>query len=552
MSHQQTRRDFIKASAGVAAGVLAFCPHQATASESKLAEPAAMAALRKSAIRRRRRLIYNNDGDDAAEPGADTPEGFLSKRSRPLLGTQVDSVFYCTGVTTMFSHLAKVGENYGEFCHRVENDPNIDMKMARLFAKNIAALKAAGHDTLATTADFCHRNRLEVFFSHRINDRHDTFRHWEFSRWKREHPQFLLGKKENMRNYPSSDPRYWWSVLDFEQPEVRDYLCRIQEDVCDRYDVDGMDIDYFRAPMFFRPNLDRRPATPEQVEIMTDFQRRLRDIHLRAGTKRGRPILTSVRTPVTLVACRHVGIDIRRWLSEGLIDLLIVGGGYVPFTQPLEEIVDLAHGAGVPAYPTISESGMRGPDKRYGSVEAWRGAASNIWQAGADGIMSFNLFPSEREPRFMDIGSPETLANRDKLFVIEPDKRNDGVLSQSISQSQLLPITIPGDGKPVTAALPIGDDLPAAGKHGSLKSANLWVHLSDGDAVENVEMKLNGAPLTPIQRDAKTGWITCRPLPEQYQPGRNDLSFRMMRQASGVKAPVDIIHVEAKVSYAKS
>ena len=35
-------------------------------------------------------------------------------------------------------------------------------------------------------------------------------------------------------------PRYMWSTLDFEKPEVLDYLFRITEEVCQRYDVDGI------------------------------------------------------------------------------------------------------------------------------------------------------------------------------------------------------------------------------------------------------------------------------------------------------------------------
>ena len=33
-----------------------------------------------------------------------------------------------------------------------------------------------------------------------------------------------------------------------------------------------------------------------------------------------------------------------------------------------------------------------------------------MWQAGVDGIVTFNIFPTSPEPRFTDIGSPETLA----------------------------------------------------------------------------------------------------------------------------------------------
>jgi hypothetical protein len=542
---QPNRRSFLKSSASIALGAgLAAMEQSAFGAAVDAAEPAALAALRKKAQQRRRRLIHNNDGGEIGEPGADTPKGFLAKRSLPLVGTQVDSIFYCTGATVMFSHFAKVGEMYGEFCPH-------DNSFGGLYGKNLAALKAAGRDPLVMTIEFCRHNKLEVFFTHRINDIHDSM-DWcsfELSRWKREHPQYLLGRiADRDKSGGMNSPKYWWSALDFEKPEVLDYLCRIQEDVCDRYDVDGVEIDYFRSPMFFRPNLEYQPATAAQVEILTDFHRRLRAIHIRAGMKRGRPILTAARVPATLATCRHVGIDIKRWLQEGRIDVLTLSGGYVPFTEPVEEIIQLAHRVNVPAYPAISASGMNGPN-RYGTLEAWRGAASNLWRAGADGIVTFNLFPAGPEPRLMDIGAPQTLAGRNKVFVIDAFRFDEGDLVQGIEQSQALPLAIPADGSSATAILPIGDDLPAAAKDNKLASADLRVHLSDGKVLDAVEVKLNGTVLTPVGKDVGAGWLTFRPLAQQYRPGRNELGLRALRPTTNGKPLAEVLHAEVAAIY---
>jgi hypothetical protein len=417
-------------------------------------------------------------------------------------------------------------------------------------ARNIAALKAAGHDTLGLVIEFCRANKLEMFFSHRINDIHDALPDgdWLLSKWKRDNPKLLMGTPSD-RKYPMNDPRYWWSALDFEKPEALDYLARIQEDVCSRYDVDGAEIDYFRSPMFFRPNLEFKPATPAQVESMTDFQRRLRDIHLAASAKWGRPLLTAARVPATPAACLHVGIDIKRWLQDGLIDLLTVGGGYVPFTEPIDEIVRLAHRYGIPAYPTISASGMRGPEGRYDSVEAWRGAAANMWRAGADGILTFNIFPSGPEPRFTDIGSPETLVGRDKLFVIDPVRMVEGDLAQGVVQGQVLPLPISGDGEATSTILPIGDDLPAAAKTGTLAGADLRIRLGDPKAVGTVKVRLNGALQDPVQQNQQTGWLVFKPQAEHYRLGGNKLSFRAANPSPEVRALTDVTHVEVKVVY---
>ncbi|MFH1921266.1 MAG: hypothetical protein ABIP48_15475, partial [Planctomycetota bacterium] len=42
---------------------------------------------RKALARRRRRIIFNDDGDDVWHPDASTPEGFISVRLKHMLNT---------------------------------------------------------------------------------------------------------------------------------------------------------------------------------------------------------------------------------------------------------------------------------------------------------------------------------------------------------------------------------------------------------------------------------------------------------------------------------
>jgi len=548
--HRHSRRDFLKTSATVTVGApIGLATTRAAADESVPEEPAELASLRRQAQRRGRRIIFNNDGGDMRDPGATTVDGFLSVRNRQALDTQVDSLFYCTTTTLMGTYLSQVSEVPAEF-----GGPYVD---------NIAALKEVGQDCLSATVEFCHRNELEVFWSHRINDIHDSFIDYLRCRWKREHPEYLLGTPEEAaiaavhvkKGDRSVLPiKRFWSALNFEHRPVLDYLCRIQEDVCRRYDIDGLEIDYFRSPMFFPTIMEGQPATPSQVEVLTNFHRRLRKVHLDEGTRRGRPILTAARIPGTIERCRFVGIDIHRWIQEGLVDVLTLTGGYLPFTEPVDEMIQLAHDACIPAYPTISASGM-GDD--YPRVEAWRGAAMNMWRAGADGINTFNIFPTEAEPRFWDLGSTETLAGLNKIFAIEPNptyKKGD-LMGDAMTWPYPLPLPIPGDGSVVETKLPIGDDLPAAGKSGTLKSAVLRIRLSAPEPQSAVEVRLNEDLLTPMEQDlsgdhgAQTGWMVFQPRAGQYRLGLNQLSFRPADSSSEGKSPGDVTHVEVAVVY---
>ena len=345
-----------------------------------------MAQLRQAAKHRKRRIIYNNDGIDMYGRRIRSVEDFVGRLTEAALEAQVDTMFYCTGVTTVYSHDTEIAERYDDLVDAIKDTS----RQAMCFRNNMPLLRKAGLDSLKATIRRADEGGLEVFWSHRINDTHDSVLEWGhlLSIWKRNHPEYLMGVPEDMKKYPSSSTKYWWSALDFEKPEVRDYLYRITEEVGRRYDVDGIEIDYWRYPVFFRPNMDGQPATKEQLDILAEFQRSIRQMTVREGAKRGRPILLAARVPMSVDTCRNIGIDIERWLKEDLLDLLIVGNGDAWPNIPAEGIIKLGHKYDVPVYPCLKYSG-------YGinNIRTWRAAASNAWRAGADGVYFFNFSP---------------------------------------------------------------------------------------------------------------------------------------------------------------
>ena len=106
MRNNLDRRDFLKtAGLGMASLVMLECTSQA--GEEKLSKD------RKIARHRKRRIIMNNDGNDFAPPWPDDlgkASEFLNKRTTLLVGSQVDSIFYCTGVFNFYKHLSRETE----------------------------------------------------------------------------------------------------------------------------------------------------------------------------------------------------------------------------------------------------------------------------------------------------------------------------------------------------------------------------------------------------------------------------------------------------------
>lgn len=544
----------------------------AMASAAIPGESAEMAGLRAAAGQRPRRIVYNDDGCGPIwKPQGDTAERFWNGphgRMKAVPGTQVDSVFICSGATHVLNHTSAVAESYADIVDRY----GVTAGGFDHFRDNMRALEALGTDAIRLTADFCRQRSVEVFYTYRVNDLHlaqGGSMNVERSTWWREHPEYWLGAvadiaEEGMGKYPATDPRHWgWASLNFEMPQVRAYLLSILEDVAGRYDLDGLEIDFIRAPLLFRPNLEGKPATAAQRDILTGFMHQVRLIAVRASMKRNRPMLVSARVPATVSRCRYIGIDIEPWLAAGHLDMMSLGGGYVPFTSDWKEMVDLGHRHGVPVYPVISASGMRGP---YAAIEAWRGAAMNIWQSGADGVYLFNHAPNAPSPQFKQLGDPSALATMDKIFAVEnnpsgywghyvclldssadaDDPGRYGADIGTMPTSRLLPMTVAPAGDGAFVLLPIGDDIAAAAADGALRSAVLKVQLS---APGDVQVALNGQPLTATDENGQDGWLTFAPRSSSYAVGPNEVAFRLAGPRAEGADPVRVLAVEVHVKY---
>ena len=363
-------------------------------------------AARREAAGRPRRVIFNNDGNEPVYLCEDTtPAELLRHRTAPLAGSFVDAIFYCTWSSGfgLFTHDTKVGEVFST--------------REGLFRKNLApAMLAAGTDPLRVVADFGRQHGIEVFWSFRVNDTHDgsgadygpiMFR---ANRLKREHPEWLIGS-------PQKKPKFGaWSAVDFTRDEIRDLAFRYVEEVCRNYPVDGVELDFFRHPVFFKRAAQTGTACDDaERALMTGLLRRIRAMTETEGLRRGRPILLAIRVPDSVEYCRAIGIDLEHWLADGLVDLLITGG-YFQLNDPGYGAA-LARRHGVKYYPSLDESRVRDDAARKlrSSTSAYRGRALRAWQAGADGVYLFNAF-NPRDPIWRQLGSPALLATADRDY----------------------------------------------------------------------------------------------------------------------------------------
>ncbi len=359
--------------------------------------------LRHKARWRKRRLIFNNDGDDALFFPSDlpaTPRNLLERRTIPVIGTQVDTIFYCTT------------QSIGAYTHRSEIAELLVRDLPREGFRNpVGEFAKQGTDPLEIVTEHCRKEGVEIFATLRMNDVHDSTDRFSVlgSKFKRKNSRALFGTS---RKPP---PYGYWSGADFSWKVIRNMTFQVLEEMASNYDLDGLELDFWRHPPYFKTYAWGEPVTREETESITRLMRRVRRMADARGRERGRPLLIAVRVMDSPELSQDMGLDLVTWLREDLVDLVIVGEVAL---APWEETIRLAHRYGVPVYPCIRRS-IIGEER--GSLESFRAQALTAWKQGADGIYLFNLFPDEDHDRkYRELGDPNGLERLDKLYSLDP------------------------------------------------------------------------------------------------------------------------------------
>ncbi len=451
-----------------------------------------MGSQRHRLAARRRRVIFNDDGDTCY--WAKNRDELLADRFNTVLNSDVDTYFYCVHTS-------------------------VDPAVERFDDASRIVLEAA------------HENDLEAWASVRMNDTHDAhipkevfnavepgpvdidwersgwrglsddqkrfFQIWRPHRLKQTHPETMIGEQRMRFNYDlaplASFMHMTWSAFDFAHPAVRRTLREQIEGYCRATDWDGLEMDFIRMPVFFKPG-----QIEKNIPTMTGFVGEIRAMLDRIGQQRGRPYPLAVHVPDAPKYCLRCGLDIATWLAEDLVDLVVMGTAYRPHAQRYGAFADLCHSHGVPVYPCFNVSSIAPDNSIEGGhvIERFRGRLSAIWSEDVDGIQLFNLFGSAMsggESGPLDeldrVGGPEKLVGLDKLY----EAGTFGVWTdrEILADPPQRPRVV--DREPVT--FKVGDPLDSVARAGKLAQLRLEVRVSEMLEEESVCIKLNGTPV---------------------------------------------------------
>lgn len=255
-----------------------------------------------------------------------------------------------------------------------------------------------GGDVVQVFIDRCHMRQQAAFISLRMNDAHNK----EFgdprtgekptssigmsvTKYYVEHPEYRI-KPGSLRG---ADLIQNWAV-----PEVRAQKFALIRELCENYDIDGLELDFLRFYSFFR--LEETPLEQRRA-IMTGFVREVRELLDHTTHNRKRRWLCA-RVPCHLPALDVLGLDLKALVVAGL-DMVNASEHY--FTTQQHDLAAIrTQTQGAALYFELCHTIWKG-DKvakgydvfpfRRATCEHLHTSAHLAYARGADGISLFNF-----------------------------------------------------------------------------------------------------------------------------------------------------------------
>ncbi|HOX38899.1 MAG TPA: hypothetical protein PL033_12990 [Candidatus Brocadiia bacterium] len=367
-------------------------------------------------------ILYNEDDSHRfilAEPGKLTKE-HLTGLVDELANSQVSAMLICCNAQRV-NFPSKVWQWDSDGFDPAQGDdqpffgdisPEARVVM-RKWAHNAMKLIAEGVDPTGIMLDRCREQGISPWVSIRMNDIHDADLiksplHCAF--WN-ENPQFW--------RYSNRFTAWTDRSFDYGQKPVRDRAMKLIVELCERDDMEGLELDWMRFPLHFREGEEQAKA-----KELTEWMREVRLVVNSAAKKRGHPILLVARVAARPEVASGIGTDAVTWAKEGLIDHLVVAPFWATtdFDIPVEKWVELlaGTGVGVTAGLEIRVQPHPGSEVVDNTPERRRGAALSAMHRGSQGIYVFNYFEmGGTHPELLQqMGSIETLLKKNRSHVV--------------------------------------------------------------------------------------------------------------------------------------
>ena len=519
-----------------------------------------------------RRILINDDGSllGDVEPPL-TIKDLKEKMVDTYRDTHVDALLWCLGNREVYGYESQVGEIPIENKEEIQDDRYVRR------ARSLKNLTTKSGGPLTAMSVLCKKAGLDLFPSLRMNSHYAANPDAPASGiFRRNNPNVLIGQPGEELPEGSLE----WGVrtgVDYAYPAVRNHMASIICELMERFEIDGIELDYMRHPTFFRI----QDGFANRY-LMTDLLRYIKYRRDEISKLQKRHIDIAVRVPPTLEDSLRLGLDVPLWMSENLVDIVIAGGGFIPFETPIREFVNAGDGSDCLVYGCIENLRPAVED------DIIRGIASHFWSEGAAGIYLFNFFskPHEWKQRMLsEIADPSTLRKSNKLYQMDQTRFRPGehrhwktrdlhdYAFQNAVPSVQLPAVISqtNTSSPLKLKLKVADDIESHSESGILFQSHLLLQFENMTPEDEVEVILNGQILPSSSRTISYGkWnrLEWTGFPTRLaevihqgatiefelnnpplQSGNNDVGVRLVQRTQGEATLLILAGVEIAIKY---
>ena len=539
------RRDFIKTA--LAAAVVTEAGSGSEAQASKSAKGRAM--------RSKPRIMFYHDGRHPLiymyEPPMQKEE--FESGVDELVGTPVEAIMFCLGDGRTVLHDTKVGELWG---HNVKKWPHLIFRRAH---QNAKMLIEDGHDPLRIICERAHAKGLLLYptllVQQRTGERGKDVRSSEF-RFNNRHLE--IGAAGGL------DPDFpGLTYLDFKYQEVRDERFALIEETLTRYPIDGFELQLDYGLHYFHPR---------EVEagrgIMTKWIARVYKALKESGEDRE----LTIRLPASIEGCLSIGLDVREWIRQGIVDVLIgqtfSGPELLNQMTDFRPLVEAAEDSECRIHAAL-HSHIDSDRLGEATIEMIRAQACNFWDQGVDGLYLahwFGNWPYDASfyEKLRELPHPEIMAPRDKSYFVPTitGRYPEAALEPGLSMS------LPADlhvNRPAKVKLTVSDNLQRWDKVDRVHEVLLRIRIMNTTELDHLVFRFNGQVLpdlllrkinqmyrmsAPRYRTGSGYWFIYR-LDRTHWPrqGQNSLEVTLTKRDPVALPQVFIRDVELETKY---
>lgn len=271
-----------------------------------------------------------------------------------------------------------------KYLQTVENGYEVNYKST--FGSLYKINREYGTDPFGVWIERCRQKGIHPWLSFRMNDAHNNGDMPYSSR-----TDFFYEAKEKGWTL-GSDYGYYGYNFDYGVEEIRDRMCAYIAEQLERYDVDGIELDFLREIICFRYHT---ADMTQCIAVMNSFIDRVRAIVKRAEDKKGHNILLAVRVMRDYEQSLRYGFDPTAWD----VDVIVPSPRWASSDSGIKvaEWKKLCPNAKV--FPCIETLLAVEPDHTgVMSAETVRGHAASFMAQGADGIYLYNFFSNPNTP----------------------------------------------------------------------------------------------------------------------------------------------------------